>query len=46
MDSAAPPLRLLLGSDAFAFADDVLTSRRAEAEAWRAMSESTDFPVG
>lgn len=46
MDSETPPLRLLLGSDAYAFADDVLTNRRAEIDAWRAVSESTDFPSG
>lgn len=44
MDSDAPPLRLLLGSDAYAFADDVLNNRRAEVDAWRAVSASTDFP--
>ena len=46
MDSEVPPLRLLLGSDAYAFADDVLTSRRSEIDAWRTLSESTDFPSG
>lgn len=44
MDSDDPPLRLLLGSDAYAMALDVLDSRRAAVEDWRGLSESTDFP--
>jgi len=43
MDSDTPPLRLLLGRDAYGFADDVLKQRRAEVDAWRSLSESTDF---
>jgi NAD(P)-dependent dehydrogenase (short-subunit alcohol dehydrogenase family) len=46
MDSDSPPLRLLLGSDAYAFAVEALQSRRAEVETWRELSESTDFPPG
>lgn len=45
MDSETPPLRLLLGSDAYGFADDVLIRRRAEVDAWRAVSASTDYPA-
>lgn len=45
MDSDTPPLRLLLGRDAYGFADDVLKQRRAEIDAWRGLSESTDFPA-
>ncbi|MGK2908235.1 MAG: oxidoreductase [Sphingobium sp.] len=45
MDSDTPPLRLLLGSDAFAFADAALNDRRAEVDTWRTVSESTDFPT-
>nr|WP_087572969.1 oxidoreductase [Sphingomonas sp. CDS-1] len=44
MDSGDPPLRLVLGSDAYAMALDVFDSRRAAVEAWRDLSESTDFP--
>ena len=46
MDSDNPPLRLLLGTDAYAFADETLHNRRAEIETWRGLSESTNFPSG
>jgi NAD(P)-dependent dehydrogenase (short-subunit alcohol dehydrogenase family) len=40
----APPLRLVLGKDAYARAERTDESRLAELRAWRALSESTDFP--
>lgn len=46
MESDTPPMRLLLGSDAFGFAHETLRGRVAEVEAWRAVSDSTDFPAG
>jgi len=39
-----PPLRLVLGSDAYARAERADESRLAEMRAWRSFSESTDFP--
>ena len=39
-----PPLRLVLGSDAYARAEHADESRLAEMRAWRSVSESTDFP--
>ncbi|MFG2077148.1 SDR family NAD(P)-dependent oxidoreductase [Nonomuraea maritima] len=42
----APPLRLLLGSDAVRLADESSRARAAEAEKWAAVSRSTDFPAG
>lgn len=39
----APPLRLALGSDAFAAISAADAARLAERERWRALSESTDF---
>jgi NAD(P)-dependent dehydrogenase (short-subunit alcohol dehydrogenase family) len=41
----APPLRLVLGKDAYARAERTDESRLAELRAWRALSESTDFPT-
>jgi NAD(P)-dependent dehydrogenase (short-subunit alcohol dehydrogenase family) len=41
-----PPLRLLLGSDALAYADKASKSRAEEAEKWAGVSRSTDFPTG
>ena len=38
-----PPLRLVLGSDAYARAERVDEARLHEMRAWRATSESTDF---
>ncbi|MFT4057784.1 MAG: oxidoreductase [Novosphingobium sp.] len=45
MDSETPPLRLLLGSDAYGFGTDTFAARSAEIEAWRQVSESTDFAL-
>ncbi len=39
----APPLRLALGSDAFAAISAADAARLAERDRWRALSESTDF---
>jgi len=39
-----PPLRLVLGSDAYARAQRTDEARLAELQAWRATSLSTDFP--
>jgi len=41
--AAAPPLRLVLGSDAYGFAKANEDDRARELEAWRALSLSTDF---
>ena len=41
-DLAEPPLRLLLGTDAFAYATAAGRARAAADEAWRALSVSTD----
>ena len=38
-----PPLRLLLGSDAFTFASQNDMARRDSDEKWRELSISTDF---
>ena len=43
MESEAPPLRLLLGRDAYEIASDAYGARQAEADAWRAVSEETGF---
>ena len=40
----APPLRLVLGRDAYVRAERTDEGRLAELRAWRATSESTDFP--
>jgi NAD(P)-dependent dehydrogenase (short-subunit alcohol dehydrogenase family) len=42
--AAKPPLRLVLGSDAYARAERTDTNRLAELREWRLVSESTDFP--
>ena len=39
-----PPLRLVLGSDAYARAERTDEGRLAELRAWRGTSVSTDFP--
>jgi NAD(P)-dependent dehydrogenase (short-subunit alcohol dehydrogenase family) len=41
----APPLRLALGSDAFAAISAADAARLGERDRWRALSESTDFAV-
>jgi NAD(P)-dependent dehydrogenase (short-subunit alcohol dehydrogenase family) len=43
VESAEPPGLLLLGTDAVTAAGSVLDARRAELEAWRELSTSTDF---
>lgn len=43
IESEAPPFRLLLGSDAVRFAEDVLRRRQNEYAAWREFSCQTDF---
>jgi NAD(P)-dependent dehydrogenase (short-subunit alcohol dehydrogenase family) len=43
VDAPNPPLRLLAGKAAVATIDQYLTARRAEYEAWREVSVSTDF---
>jgi NAD(P)-dependent dehydrogenase (short-subunit alcohol dehydrogenase family) len=40
-----PPLRLVLGRDAYARAERTDEARLVELRAWRPTSESTDFPV-
>ena len=40
------PFRLLLGSDAVKFADEVLESRRKEYDKWREFSSKSDFQEG
>jgi len=44
--AAAPPLRLVLGRDAYARAERTDTNRLDELRAWRPVSESTDFAQG
>lgn len=41
----APPLRLALGSDAYAAISAADAARLAERDRWRALSESTDFAL-
>ncbi len=45
VDAAEPPLRLLLGSDAYQLAQQRLESLRQNFEAWKDVSLSTDFPA-
>lgn len=42
-DHARPPAHLLLGSDAIQYLGAAEAARSSEAEAWRRVSESTDF---
>lgn len=42
--AARPPLRIVLGSDAYARAERTDSLRLEELRAWRKTSESTDFP--
>ncbi|QWT21497.1 oxidoreductase [Bacillus sp. NP157] len=44
VDAPEPPLRLLLGSDAYQFASERLVELKANFEAWKDLSTSTDFP--
>jgi NAD(P)-dependent dehydrogenase (short-subunit alcohol dehydrogenase family) len=43
--SSAPPLRLVLGSDAYRRAERNDLGRLEELRAWREASKATDFPV-
>lgn len=43
MEAEAPPLRLALGPDAYAFATAALDARRAELDRWADTTRSTDF---
>jgi len=43
MEADEPPLRLALGPDGYAIAAEVSHERLAEADRWRALSESTSF---
>jgi NAD(P)-dependent dehydrogenase (short-subunit alcohol dehydrogenase family) len=43
--SDAPPAHLLLGSDALRLADEKLAALRAEFDAWKDTTLSTDFPA-
>jgi NAD(P)-dependent dehydrogenase (short-subunit alcohol dehydrogenase family) len=42
-EASQPPMRLVLGSDAFTRAEQIDEARLAELRAWRALSTSTDF---
>ncbi len=44
-NEAEPPLRFLAGSDAVQYVTQALRHRLAEAEKWRELSVSTDFPT-
>ncbi|MCG5446091.1 SDR family NAD(P)-dependent oxidoreductase [Micromonospora sp. NIE79] len=44
VEAGHPPTLLLLGSDAVKVIGEALDSQRAELEAWRELSVSTDFP--
>lgn len=46
MNSDTPPMRLALGSDAYGYVTETLRTRQDEVDAWRAVTESTDFPAG
>jgi NAD(P)-dependent dehydrogenase (short-subunit alcohol dehydrogenase family) len=44
VDAAEPPLRLLLGSDAFQLAEGRLEALKKNFDAWKHLSVGTDFP--
>lgn len=46
VEADAPPLRLLLGSDAYQLLQTKLDSLRGEVEQWKELTCSTDFPNG
>jgi NAD(P)-dependent dehydrogenase (short-subunit alcohol dehydrogenase family) len=46
MQSPRPPRRLALGSDAYKILRRVLDARSEELEAWKDVTESTDFSIG
>ncbi|HET7335101.1 MAG TPA: hypothetical protein VFI93_08280, partial [Rhizomicrobium sp.] len=41
--TANPPLRLLLGSDAYQYATGKLSAQSAEIEAWEELTKSIDY---
>lgn len=43
VDSDAPPLRLMMGADAFGLWDQVMAARQAELDLWRARGIATAF---
>jgi short-subunit dehydrogenase len=43
VESTSPPLRLMLGADAYDLWDRTLAARNAELDAWRARGEATAF---
>ena len=44
VDSAQPPLRLMLGADAYDLWERAVAARNAELAAWRARGEATAYP--
>jgi NADP-dependent 3-hydroxy acid dehydrogenase YdfG len=44
VDSAAPPLRLMLGADAYELWDRTVAARNADLGAWRTRGEATAYP--
>lgn len=44
VDSASPPLRLMLGADAYELWDRTVEARNAELAAWRSRGEATAYP--
>ena len=44
VDSASPPMRLMLGADAYQLWDSTVAARNEELGAWRARGEDTAFP--
>ncbi len=44
VDSATPPLRLMLGADAYDLWDRTVAARNADLSAWRIRGEATAFP--
>ncbi len=44
VDSVTPPLRLMLGADAYEMWDRTLTARQADLRAWRSRGEATAYP--
>jgi NADP-dependent 3-hydroxy acid dehydrogenase YdfG len=44
VDAAAPPLRLVLGADAYDLWDRAIATRTADIDAWRTRGEATSYP--
>ena len=44
VDAATPPLRLMLGADAYDLWDRTMAARHADLEAWRVRGEATAYP--